>query len=86
MFIVVVVFQTICFRQNLIQKIEGLSRVGATLYELDLYDNLLTKIENLEDLVNLTWVCPEYFNLFMPILAATGRYKDINSDSDFLSL
>ena len=54
MFIVVVVFQTICFRQNLIQKIEGLSRVGATLYELDLYDNLLTKIENLEDLVNLT--------------------------------
>ena len=44
--------QSLCLRQNLIKKIEGLSCVP-TLTDLDLYDNQITKIENLEALVNL---------------------------------
>lgn len=47
-----VFFQNLCLRQNLITKIEGLSTL-TTLVELDLYDNQLTRIENLEQLVNL---------------------------------
>ena len=45
-------FQTLCLRQNLVKTIEGLSTL-VHLRELDLYDNQITKIENLEVLVNL---------------------------------
>lgn len=44
----------ICLRQNAIQTIDGLSSLAATLTDLDLYDNLITRIRNLEDLSNLT--------------------------------
>ena len=44
----------ICLRQNLIQDIEGLSSVADTLRELDFYDNLISHIRGLDDLVNLT--------------------------------
>ncbi|KAL2125300.1 hypothetical protein VTJ04DRAFT_1665 [Mycothermus thermophilus] len=44
----------ICLRQNLIQEIEGLSPLAPTLKELDLYDNLISHIRGLDDLVNLT--------------------------------
>ncbi|KAK4156906.1 hypothetical protein C8A00DRAFT_30228 [Chaetomidium leptoderma] len=44
----------ICLRQNLIQDIDGLSCVASTLHDLDLYDNLISHIRGLDDLVNLT--------------------------------
>lgn len=44
----------ICLRQNTIQTIDGLSSLAATLTDLDLYDNLITRIRNLEDLTGLT--------------------------------
>ncbi|KAJ4290654.1 protein phosphatase regulatory subunit Sds22 [Collariella sp. IMI 366227] len=44
----------ICFRQNLIQDIEGLSGLAETLNDLDLYDNLISHVRGLDDLVNLT--------------------------------
>ena len=44
----------ICLRQNSIQEIEGLSAVAATLTDLDLYDNLVSHVRGLDDLVNLT--------------------------------
>ncbi|KAL2112734.1 hypothetical protein VUR80DRAFT_6616 [Thermomyces stellatus] len=44
----------LCFRQNSIQTIEGLSCLAETLTELDLYDNLITRIRGLDDLTNLT--------------------------------
>ena len=47
-----IIFQTLCLRQNLITKIEGLTTL-TNLTDLDLYDNQLTKIENLDALVNL---------------------------------
>ena len=46
------VFQTLCLRQNLITKIENLEH-NVLLTELDLYDNQITKIENLDTLVDL---------------------------------
>ncbi len=51
-YIFVLMLQTMCLRQNLVKKIEGLSTL-VTLRELDLYDNQLTKVENLDELVNL---------------------------------
>lgn len=44
----------LCFRQNCIQEIEGLEGLAATLKELDLYDNLITRIRGIDELVNLT--------------------------------
>lgn len=44
----------ICLRQNLIQDIEGVSCICNTLKELDLYDNLISHVRGLDDLVNLT--------------------------------
>lgn len=44
----------ICFRQNCIQEIDGISCLAATLKDLDMYDNLITRIRGLDDLVNLT--------------------------------
>ena len=52
--------QTLCFRRNLIIKIEGLDRL-VTLQELDLYDNQIEKIENLEKLTNLKYRKLIYF-------------------------
>ena len=37
----------------MIKTIENLNNLGATLRELELYDNQITKLENLESLVNL---------------------------------
>lgn len=44
----------LCLRQNSIQTIDGLASLAATLTDLDLYDNLITRIRNLDDLTNLT--------------------------------
>ncbi|OTB04400.1 hypothetical protein M426DRAFT_320769 [Hypoxylon sp. CI-4A] len=44
----------LCLRQNLVQHIEGLSGLGPTLEELDLYDNLISHIKGLDDLTNLS--------------------------------
>lgn len=44
----------LCLRQNLLQHIEGLSSLGPTLEELDLYDNLISHVRGLDDLTNLT--------------------------------
>lgn len=44
----------ICLRQNLIQDIEGLSCIASTLRDLDFYDNLISHIRGLDDLVHLT--------------------------------
>ena len=44
--------ETLCLRQNLIKRIENLQH-NATLTELDLYDNQISKIEHLDALVNL---------------------------------
>ncbi|KAI1392677.1 protein phosphatases PP1 regulatory subunit sds22 [Hypoxylon trugodes] len=43
----------LCLRQNLVQHIEGLSSLGPTLEELDLYDNLISHVRGLDDLTNL---------------------------------
>ena len=37
----------------MIKTIENLNNLGATLRELELYDNQISKLENLESLVNL---------------------------------
>lgn len=42
-------------RNNLIEKIEGLSQL-ISLRELELYDNQITKIENIDTLINLEFV------------------------------
>ncbi|KAK9379643.1 uncharacterized protein V2V93DRAFT_373255 [Kockiozyma suomiensis] len=39
--------QNLCLRENLIESIEGLDKVGPSLVELDLYDNAITRINNL---------------------------------------
>ncbi|KAK7962622.1 adenylate cyclase [Apiospora aurea] len=44
----------LCLRQNLIQHIGGLSSLGPTLEELDLYDNLISHVRGLDDLTQLT--------------------------------
>lgn len=41
-------------RQNLIQRIEGLSVLAGTLTDLEFYDNLISHISGLDDLTNLT--------------------------------
>ncbi|KAH8596739.1 protein phosphatase-like protein PP1 regulatory subunit sds22 [Bisporella sp. PMI_857] len=46
--------QRLCFRQNSITSIEGLAHLAETLMELDLYDNLISHIRNLDDLINIT--------------------------------
>lgn len=43
----------LCLRQNSITEIEALSSLASTLTDLDLYDNLITHIRGLEDLVHL---------------------------------
>ncbi|KAL2060031.1 hypothetical protein VTL71DRAFT_9853 [Oculimacula yallundae] len=45
--------QRLCLRQNSIPSILGLEPLQETLTELDLYDNLLSKISHLETLTNL---------------------------------
>ncbi|KAK1980801.1 protein phosphatase 1 regulatory subunit SDS22 [Colletotrichum cereale] len=44
----------LCLRQNSIQSIDGLSPLASTLEDLDFYDNLISHIRGLDDLVNLT--------------------------------
>lgn len=44
--------RSLCLRWNRIKIIENL-QMHITLNELDLYDNQITKIENLSSLVNL---------------------------------
>ncbi|KAI1136065.1 protein phosphatases PP1 regulatory subunit sds22 [Hypoxylon sp. FL0543] len=44
----------LCLRQNLVQHIEGLSSLGPTLEELDLYDNLISHVRGLDELTKLT--------------------------------
>ncbi|KAI1448575.1 protein phosphatases PP1 regulatory subunit sds22 [Annulohypoxylon stygium] len=44
----------LCLRQNLIQHIEGLSELGPTLEDLDLYDNLISHIRGLDNLTKLS--------------------------------
>jgi protein phosphatase 1 regulatory subunit 7 len=44
----------ICLRQNVIEHIEGLAPLAATLEDLDLYDNLIGHIRGLDELVHLT--------------------------------
>ncbi|KAK1595892.1 protein phosphatase 1 regulatory subunit SDS22 [Colletotrichum navitas] len=44
----------LCLRQNSIQSVEGLSPIASTLEDLDFYDNLISHIRGLDDLVNLT--------------------------------
>ncbi|KAA3671706.1 protein phosphatase 1 regulatory subunit 7, partial [Paragonimus westermani] len=44
----------LCLRNNLIKCLENFTPVASTLHELDLYDNQITKIENLDSLVHLT--------------------------------
>ncbi|KAI0099262.1 hypothetical protein GGR51DRAFT_565081 [Nemania sp. FL0031] len=46
----------LCLRQNVVQNIEGLSAIAATLKELDLYDNLISHIRGLDDLTELTYL------------------------------
>jgi len=43
----------LCLRQNSITEIEELSSLAATLQDLDLYDNLISHIRGLDDLVQL---------------------------------
>ncbi|GKT91817.1 protein phosphatase 1 regulatory subunit SDS22 [Colletotrichum tofieldiae] len=44
----------LCLRQNSIQSIDGLSPLASTLEDLDFYDNLISHIRGLDDLINLT--------------------------------
>lgn len=46
--------QRLCLRQNQISRIDLPSSLGATLKELDFYDNLISHIKGLDDLTNLT--------------------------------
>ena len=45
--------ESLYLRWNMIKTIENLSNLGATLRELELYDNQISKLENLDSLVNL---------------------------------
>lgn len=56
-------FQEICFRQNLLTKIENLDTL-TTLTQLELYDNQLTKIENLDSLVNLEYTITFHISIW----------------------
>lgn len=71
--------QSLCLRQNLIKKIEGLSCVP-TLTDLDLYDNQITKIENLEALVNLEWVIFVNYNLLQGINVIATQVTWVETD------
>ncbi|KAH0561940.1 hypothetical protein GP486_003358, partial [Trichoglossum hirsutum] len=46
--------QRLCLRQNSIEDPTGLSPLGPTLEDLDLYDNLISHIRGLEELTKLT--------------------------------
>lgn len=46
--------QRLRLRQNLIQRIEGLSVLAGTLTDIEFYDNLISHISGLDDLTNLT--------------------------------
>ena len=46
--------QKLCLRQNQISHIDLPSNLGTTLQELDLYDNLISHIKGLQDLIHLT--------------------------------
>ncbi|KAI9820111.1 MAG: hypothetical protein M1832_003818 [Thelocarpon impressellum] len=46
--------ERLCLRQNSIHHVEGLSSVGPTLQDLDLYDNLISHIKGLDSLTKLT--------------------------------
>ncbi|KAL2314031.1 Protein phosphatase 1 regulatory subunit SDS22 [Schizosaccharomyces pombe] len=52
--------QSLCLRQNQIKKIES---VPETLTELDLYDNLIVRIENLDNVKNLTYLDLSFNNI-----------------------
>lgn len=43
----------ICLRQNSIQELDGLQSLGATLEDLDLYDNLISHMRGLDELSKL---------------------------------
>ena len=45
--------KTLGLRYNLISKIEGICQLVNSLREIELYDNQITKIENLDTLCNL---------------------------------
>lgn len=45
--------ETIGLRNNMISRIEGICQLGSCLRELELYDNQITRIEHLDELVNL---------------------------------
>jgi len=46
--------QKLCLRQNQISHLEFPPRLGSTLQELDLYDNLLSHVKGLDSLTRLT--------------------------------
>ena len=46
--------QKLCLRQNQISHVEFPMNLGATLQELDLYDNLISHVKGLDGLVHLT--------------------------------
>ncbi|KAL9128236.1 MAG: hypothetical protein Q9217_003052 [Psora testacea] len=46
--------EKLCLRQNQISHIDFPTNLGPTLQDLDLYDNLISHIKGLDDLVNLT--------------------------------
>ncbi|KAL8801003.1 MAG: hypothetical protein Q9200_007073, partial [Gallowayella weberi] len=46
--------EKICLRQNQISHIEFPNNIGSSLQDLDLYDNLISHIRGLEELVHLT--------------------------------
>ena len=46
--------QKLCLRQNQISRIEFPANLGPTIQDLDLYDNLISHIKGLEDLLHLT--------------------------------
>ncbi|KAL8884047.1 MAG: hypothetical protein Q9192_006936 [Flavoplaca navasiana] len=46
--------ESLCLRQNQISRVEFPSNIGSKLQELDLYDNLISHIRGMDDLVHLT--------------------------------
>ncbi|KAL9022887.1 MAG: hypothetical protein Q9180_008511, partial [Flavoplaca navasiana] len=46
--------ERLCLRQNQISRLEFPSNIGSKLQELDLYDNLISHIRGMDDLVHLT--------------------------------
>lgn len=46
--------ERLCLRQNSIRTIESLDALGSTLTDLDLYDNVISRIKGLEHLLKLT--------------------------------